>query len=135
MQLGALPFNRWRQVFATILFAAYAGATGVWRELDAAVAWPLVLSLLVSAAWAANDLVVATPLGDLSAAQKSKLLEGPEPGPLTDRQRTDAGLPTFGRRSSDRTTLAAGAVLGATGAFAVGGLLRGIRTMVGRTLR
>jgi drug/metabolite transporter (DMT)-like permease len=47
VQLGALPFNRWRQVFATILFAAYAGATGVWRELDAAVAWPLVLSGLL----------------------------------------------------------------------------------------
>jgi membrane protein len=112
------------------LFASFALVVGllVWLNLMSRL-------VLISAAWAANDLVVATPVADLSEAQQRKLLEGPETGPLTDRQRTDAGLPTFGRRASDRTTLAAGAVLGATGAFAIGGLLRGVRTMVGRALR
>ncbi|HEY7717334.1 MAG TPA: YihY/virulence factor BrkB family protein [Pedococcus sp.] len=109
------------------LFASFALVVGllVWLNLMSRL-------VLISAAWAANDLVVATPVADLSAAQQRKLVEGPEPGPLTERQRVDAGLPTFGRRASDRTTLAAGAVLGATGAFALGGLLRGLRDVVRR---
>jgi drug/metabolite transporter (DMT)-like permease len=31
--LGALAFNRWRQVFATCLFAAYVLASGSWHQL------------------------------------------------------------------------------------------------------
>lgn len=42
--LGALAFNRARQLFVTGLLAAFVLATGSWRELDAAVAAPLVLS-------------------------------------------------------------------------------------------
>ena len=41
---GALAFNRWRQVFATCLFAVYVLATGTWRELDGANIPLLVLS-------------------------------------------------------------------------------------------
>jgi len=58
----------------------------------------------------------------------------PGPGPRLPR---GEALPTFGTRSGDRTTLAAGAVLGATGAvlvttvmMAAGRLTRGIRSAV-----
>jgi membrane protein len=112
------------------LFAGFAFVVGllVWLNFMSRV-------LLISAAWAANDLDVAGPLGRLSPAQRQKLLEGPEPAPTTARERTDAGLPTFGQRAADRTTLAAGALLGATGALALGGALRGLRDLVGRARR
>ncbi len=42
--LGAPAFNRVRQLFVTGLLAVYALATGVWRELDAASAAPLLVS-------------------------------------------------------------------------------------------
>jgi drug/metabolite transporter (DMT)-like permease len=42
--LGALAFNRWRQLFATCLFASYVLATGTWRELHGATVPLLVLS-------------------------------------------------------------------------------------------
>lgn len=88
--------------------------------------------ILVSAAWAANDLDTATGL-NISPGQARKLVEGPEPEPLaTVRQRTDAGLPTFGQKAADRTSLAAGAVLGAAAAVALGSLRRGIRALVHR---
>ena len=45
--LGALAFNRLRQVFVTGLLAAYTLATGTWRELDASVIGPLLLSGLI----------------------------------------------------------------------------------------
>ena len=112
------------------LFASFAAVVGllVWLNLMSRV-------LLVSAAWAANDLDVVSGVRGLSPAAQQKLLEGPESGPLTARQRTDAGLPTFGQQVTDRAALAAGAVLGATGAIAVGGVLRGIRGLFGRTAR
>jgi membrane protein len=112
------------------LFASFALVVGllVWLNLMSRV-------VLISAAWAANDLDVAHPLDELSAAQRHKLVEGPEPAPLTAQARIDAGLPTFGQHVSDRTALAAGAVLGATGAMAVGGVLRGIRSVLGRALQ
>ena len=88
--------------------------------------------ILISAAWAANDLdTVNTP--GLTAGQAHKLVEGPEPlGLGTVRERTDAGLPTFGQRAADRTSVAAGAVLGAVGAIALGAVGRGIRGLVRR---
>lgn len=112
------------------LFASFVLVVGllVWLNLMSRI-------VLVSAAWAANDLDLAHPLDDLSEAQRHKLVEGPEPAPLTAQARIDAGLPTFGQHVSDRTALAAGAVLGATGAIAVGGVLRGIRSVLGRALR
>jgi drug/metabolite transporter (DMT)-like permease len=45
--LGALAFNRIRQVFVTGLLALLLLATGAWRELDAANVGPLVLSGIV----------------------------------------------------------------------------------------
>lgn len=126
--------------------------------------------MLLSAAWAANDLDAALALALQSPGQRDKLLEGPDSraaaratahaaagaaagpstagpstaGPSTAgpsavamsplapraRERVDAGLPTFGQRSTDRTTLAAGAVLGAVGAMGVGAALRGTRALL-----
>jgi drug/metabolite transporter (DMT)-like permease len=45
--LGALAFNRWRQVFATLMFAAIVLASGTWRQFDAATVVPLVFSGLI----------------------------------------------------------------------------------------
>jgi membrane protein len=88
--------------------------------------------ILISAAWAANDLDTSAVPG-LSAGQVDKLAEGPEPEALNSvRERTDAGLPTFGQRAADRTSVAAGAVLGAVGAVALGTIGRGIRSLVRR---
>ena len=88
------------------LFASFVLVVGllVWLNLMSRI-------VLISAAWAANDLDVSHPLDDLSEAQRHKLVEGPEPAPLTAQARIDAGLPTFGQHVSDRTALAAGAVL------------------------
>ncbi|MDR6862376.1 YihY/virulence factor BrkB family protein [Phycicoccus sp. 3266] len=90
--------------------------------------------LLISAAWAANDLdESAGTARQLSPAQRDKLREGPAPEPLDSvRARTDAGLPTFGPVAADRTTLAAGLVLGAVGATALGTARRGLRALLRR---
>lgn len=45
--LGAPAFNRLRQVLVTAMLALYVLATGVWRELDSANAWPLLASGLI----------------------------------------------------------------------------------------
>jgi membrane protein len=88
--------------------------------------------ILVSAAWAANDLDTASG-ADLLRGQKAKLVEGPaERSLVTVRERTDAGLPTFGQKAADRTSVAAGAVLGAVGAITIGSLARGIRALLRR---
>lgn len=42
--LGALAFNRARQIFVTALLAVYVLATGTWRELDMGNVGPLLLS-------------------------------------------------------------------------------------------
>ena len=42
--LGALGFNRARQLFVASLLMAYAVVTGHWRELRPDVVWPLLLS-------------------------------------------------------------------------------------------
>ncbi|KQU69293.1 ribonuclease BN [Phycicoccus sp. Root101] len=108
------------------LFASIALVVGLllWLNIISRV-------MLVAAAWAANDVDHATE--GLTTAQKDKLTEGPAPEPVDIvRERTDAGLPTFGQRAADRTSVAAGAVLGAVGAVAVGSLGRGIRALVRR---
>lgn len=46
-QLGALAFNHWRQLFATLMFAAVVLVTGTWRQFDAATVVPLVFSGLI----------------------------------------------------------------------------------------
>ena len=45
--LGALAFNRWRQVFAALMFAAVVLASGTWRQFGADTVVPLVLSGLI----------------------------------------------------------------------------------------
>jgi membrane protein len=89
--------------------------------------------ILISAAWAANDLDTGVAAPGLTVGQVDKLVEGPDTEALvTVRERTDAGLPTFGQRAADRTSVAAGAVLGAIGAVAVGTVARGIRSLLRR---
>lgn len=105
------------------LFASIAVVVGLllWLNLISRV-------MLVAAAWAANDM--DHTVDGLTAAQREKLTEGPAPEPLDSvRERTDAGLPTFGQRAADRTSVAAGAVLGAVGAVALGSVGRGIRSL------
>ena len=118
------------QVFGTRLVAGTAS-----NPTLGAVAIPSALlvflnfissDVLIAAAWTANDMDDGSD--DLTAAQRAKLTEGPAPEPVDSvRERTDAGLPTFGQRAADRTSVAAGAVLGAVGAFALGSLGRAIR--------
>jgi membrane protein len=93
------------------LFASIALVVGllVWLNLIARLT-------LLSAAWAANDVgsardAIGVPVGPATPAIP----------PVRDES-----LPTFGPRATDRTTLAAGAVLGATGAMALGSLARGL---------
>ncbi|WP_117195787.1 DMT family transporter [Rhizobium terrae] len=42
--LGALAFNRTRQLFITFLLGLYVLASGTWRELQPDVLWPLLVS-------------------------------------------------------------------------------------------
>ena len=46
-RLGALAFNRWRQIFAALIFAVVVAASGTWREFDAGTVAPLVASGLI----------------------------------------------------------------------------------------
>ena len=121
------------------LYASFALVVGLllWLNLMSRV-------VLVAAAWAANDLDVATGGGQLSPGQQAKLREGPAPAPPSAqdpaqgwqgelaRERLQEGLPVFGPPAARRTTLLAGAVLGAVGAATLGAVLRGIRGLVRR---
>jgi membrane protein len=109
------------------LYASFALVAGLllWLNLMSRV-------ILVAAAWAANDLDVRRGTARLSPGQEHKLLEGPPPGPQPAEDRARAGLPTFGQPAARRTTLLAGAVLGAAGALTLGAVVRGIRGLVGR---
>ena len=105
------------------LFASIALVVGLllWLNLISRV-------MLIAAAWTANDM--DHTVDGLTDAQRDKLTEGPAPEPVDSiRERTDAGLPTFGQRAADRTSVAAGAVLGAAGAVALGSIGRGIRSL------
>jgi membrane protein len=108
------------------LFASIAIVFGllIWLNLIARLT-------LVSAAWVANDVDQSHGVDDLAYSPDLVVA-----GPGAKAARGEA-LPTFGARSGDRTTLAAGAVLGATGAvlvttvmLAAGRLTRGIRSAV-----
>ena len=92
------------------LFASIAIVVGLlfWLNLIARLT-------LIAAAWAANDV-------DRSQSEPA---EAGRQGPSAAR---GGSLPTFGTPSDDRTTLAAGAVLGATAVVAAGALARGIRS-------
>jgi drug/metabolite transporter (DMT)-like permease len=45
--LGALAFNRTRQVFVTCLLAVYVLASGTWHQIEPSIVAPLVLSGLI----------------------------------------------------------------------------------------
>ncbi|HEV7146598.1 MAG TPA: YihY/virulence factor BrkB family protein [Pedococcus sp.] len=86
--------------------------------------------LLVAASWTANDAELGSPVPQLGAGQRLKATEGPaESLPSGFKARTDAGLPTFSQRAADRTSLTAGAVLGAVAAVVVGSTFRGLRSL------
>jgi membrane protein len=122
---------------ANPLFASIAIVFGllIWLNLIARLT-------LVSAAWVANDVDQSgVELDALANSPDDPVANSPDDpvaaGPRAKAARGEA-LPTFGTRSGDRTTLAAGAVLGATGAvlvttvmMAAGRLTRGIRSAVG----
>lgn len=109
------------------LYAGFALVVGllVWLNFMSRI-------ILISAAWAANDLDPASAPAP-TKGMRVKATEGPEEEALVGvRERTDEGLPTFGQRAADRTSVAAGAVLGATGALVLATVARGIRTLVRR---
>jgi membrane protein len=114
------------------LFASIAIVVGllIWLNLIARLT-------LIAAAWAANDFdeIRSRTDGPVARGAEAVARQGSAvdmPGPTTTR---GGSLPTFGTRSADRTTLAAGAVLGAfvgaTAVVAAGALTRGIRSAVG----
>lgn len=111
---------------ANPFFASFAVVVGllIWLNLIARLT-------LISAAWAANDVdeIHGT---EIHGQQQPALAQGTATvaRPSTTAAR-GVSLPTFGSRSADTTTLAAGAVLGAAGAVAAGALLRGIRSLRG----
>ena len=114
------------RVTANPLFASIAIVVGLlfWLNLIARLT-------LISAAWAAND--VDQLHGDERHAEDVPApAHGPDSLALPGTKAARGGsLPTFGARSGDRTTLAAGAVLGAAAVMAAGALARGIRAAVG----
>ena len=108
------------RVTANPLFASIAIVIGLlfWLNLIARLT-------LISAAWAANDV------DDIHGDGPHTPGGGPDAvAPLETGSARSDSLPTFGARSGDRTTLAAGAVLGAATLAAVGALVRGIRSLV-----
>jgi membrane protein len=113
------------RVTANPLFASIAIVIGLlfWLNLIARLT-------LISAAWAANDV------DDIHGVRSHALTPSPgnlaEPGASTDR---GSDLPTFGARSGDSTTLAAGAVLGGVAVVAARVLTHGIRSVVGLARR
>lgn len=102
------------------LFASIAVVVGllVWLNLIARLT-------LISAAWVANDL------DEIHGVERSSTADTAA-GKVADRKAgadRDELLPTFGARSGDRTTLAAGAVLGAAALMAAGSVVRGLRAV------
>jgi membrane protein len=112
------------------LFASIAIVIGLlfWLNLIARLT-------LISAAWAANDVDGIRPdqrQPDDLQAKAHGIDTVTYPG---TKAAPGGSLPTFGARSGDRTTLAAGAVLGAAAVVAAGALARGIRSAVGLVRR
>jgi membrane protein len=91
--------------------------------------------ILLAASLAAND--IDDHLAELEASSGSPASDEDvrehQHLDLTDeRSRVVAGAPAFGARTRDRASLAAGAVLGATVAFALGSVGRTIRSVFSR---
>jgi membrane protein len=126
---------------ANPFFASFAVVVGllIWLNLIARL-------ILISAAWAANDLD-ETHGGELRAGIQGLGQEPgttgpqiPEPADVHQARGTvrspgmatarGGSLPTFGARSRDRTALGSGFILGAAAMAATGALARGIRSLV-----
>jgi membrane protein len=108
------------RVTANPLFASIAIVIGLlfWLNLIARLT-------LISAAWAANDV------DEIHGHGPHALAQGPDTVAVAGTKAArGAQPPTFGARSGDSTTLAAGAVLGAVAVVAAGVLTRGIRSVV-----
>ena len=108
------------RVTANPLFASIAIVIGLlfWLNLIARLT-------LIAAAWAANDV------DEIHGGKQHALTPGTGTDVMPGRAAVrDVSLPTFGARSADRTTLAAGALLGAAAVATAGALLRGIRSLV-----
>ena len=128
---------------ANPLFASIAIVVGllIWLNLIARLT-------LIAAAWAANDLDATQkephsqevrPPARGSEALVAPAPAVPTPGPadaISGATAASGGSqPTFGAPSGHRTTLVAGAVLGATAVVAAEALARGIRSAVGLARR
>jgi membrane protein len=118
------------------LFASIAIVVGLlfWLNLIARLT-------LISAAWAANDadeIHGDQPQAEDPVAKAHTAGTVALPGAVAvpgAKAAATGSRPTFGVRSGDRTTLAAGVVLGAAAAAAAGALARGIRSAVGLARR
>lgn len=111
--------------------------------------------VLYAASWAANDIDRA--LADLEARSGEQVSDDEAPATparsnaasvasarsrasaraagadlQSDRERAVGGVPAFGQRTADRTTMAAGAVLGATAALVVGAAGRAVKSILTR---
>ncbi len=120
------------------LFASIALVVGLLAFLNL-----IARAMLMSAAWAANDLdASASVLDSVSDGERVKLLEGPQTRvdagadhppesllPQDPQTRAALGLPTLDRRAADRVSVASGAVLGAAGMA-----LAGLAARAGRAL-
>ena len=105
------------------LFASFAVVVGllVWINLIAQLT-------LISAAWAAND--IDRIRGGVGAPATARSEPADTDGVLATTHAADRSSPTFGARSTDRTTLGAGVVLGAAAAAVTGVLVRGTQTVI-----
>ena len=112
---------------ANPLFASFAVVVGllVWINLIAQLT-------LIAAAWAAND-IDAIERDAVSAHARARadapLVTGAGSAP-EEKAARDSSWPTLGARPTDRMTVGAGAVLGATAMAAVGALVRGSQSVI-----
>lgn len=113
------------RVTANPLFASIAIVIGLlfWLNLIARLT-------LIAAAWAANDVdaVHGGEAGVLDQRRGGASDSVDAAGPSGAAALRDESLPTFGARSGDRTTLAAGVILGAAVMGTTKALFRGIRS-------
>lgn len=128
------------------LFASIALVVGLLAFLNF-----IARAMLLSAAWAANDIDALTAAqADASAGEREKLAEGPptrgqaaaewadrRPSrlPTDPAARAALGLPTLDQRAADRASIASGAVLGAAATAAAGMAVGALRSIRGRRRR
>ncbi|MEI2776875.1 MAG: YihY/virulence factor BrkB family protein [Tetrasphaera sp.] len=116
------------------LFASIALVVGLLAFLNF-----IARAMLLSAAWAANDIdAIHAAAATTSDGEREKLVEGPPTQAQAAaewRHRRGTGLPAWDQRAVDRASIASGAVLGAAATAAAGlvaGALRSIRGRRGR---